>query len=138
MLEFKLEKLPYSRNPFFELQVQFNASTCFDNRWLLYLFKILEPMLKAYSDATVVIGILTWKLFDLIELIEMMLFTNEYAYTLEKGKSHSWNNIKRKSCIIFLSYSLTLLPKLEHLSSHNNIQMFPTSSLGLKLPQMQG
>jgi len=59
IIEFKLKKLPYSWNPCFQLQVQIIASTCFDNRQLIYLFKILEPMLKAYSDAIVVIGILS-------------------------------------------------------------------------------
>jgi len=59
MLEFKLEKLPYSRNPCFQLQVQIIASTCFDNRRLIYLFKILEPMLKVDSYAIVVIEILS-------------------------------------------------------------------------------
>jgi len=57
--ELKIQKLPYSRNPCIQLLVQIIASTCFDNRRLLYLFKILEPMLKADSDATVVIGMLS-------------------------------------------------------------------------------
>lgn len=43
-----------------------------------------------------------------------------------------------KACTNFLSSSLTLLPNKEDLSSHNNIPIFSTSSLGLKLTQIKG
>jgi len=82
--ELKFQKLPYSRNPCIQLLVQIIASTCFDNRRLLYLFKILEPMLKADSDATIVIGMLNKSLamIDKSEKRWLLLFHHSRASIL--------------------------------------------------------
>jgi len=53
-----INNLP-SQKPCFQLEVQIIASTLVDNKQFLYLLRILEPMLNADSDATVVIGMLS-------------------------------------------------------------------------------
>lgn len=68
----------------FKVEVQIITSTCLGNRLLLYLFKILKLMLKAYSDATIVIRILS----------KSLVMTNKYE----------------KCCLLLFHHSRTSIP----------------------------